>query len=929
MRKYSFLYVFLGMLLFSLSSYADEMRNQSLPFSTGYYFVINNFSFNDGGEKAIYDNFGTVSWKTLDREDCAFLWYVKYDTSTKNYQFTNCAFDRHISKSPKGAIVKLEDDLSAAINEVMITLMTTSEEHGNVVSIRSANTTDDYGFFHPKNHDNGAGLSGDIVGWRTGENPELSTWYFEAVSNEKAQELISSYEPYRARTPLLKDYHKLEGEARLALSLARDVIVTKVDKENPLITAASQFSSKNSDATEGKNFNGLLDRNVTTYWHSDWHHQPVTPGDHSFQVLFNKNIENGFAFDMIRRNSTSNDHPTKVAVYGAKSNEEPVYWNYLSTVDIPYTIDGVTNISDNVLFDGGYKYFRFQVLETNTNRGFFHMADFQMYPVTVSANSNSQYSKLGGVATNLEKVVNALPENDADVTVAIYDNLRKAHKAFMEVYVDPTPLRAALKVANQHKDHLVVGTNPGFWNSKDRQTFNGVVNTVVAYDKSGKYTKEKSAEYIKKLNAVSSTILKQANTIQEGKWYYLSFPTEAMYETYGWEKILAQKEENTDGTTKNEALFGRYVTHANLENRGTTYPVNVVVPVKIGDILLGDCFYYANESAVTSNKDQALFRFINLGDTAYAIQNKASGLYLQLGYDLTRPGRGGSIKASLQPAAVNVEAIGCGVNIVYARPYNNAFNCCLHASRDKSNLVSWISYGLGTNSGLMLTEVEDVAPDYEKTSFKMNLTKGAFQGVCYPTAIKPAEYSPCVMYTASMSATKTNTLVLTPIKESAPGEPFFLIDGDPEDYHAGTPEQEVCQFEHGNTFVSAPLQGSSLVGCFYVDSILAGSVIPSGNAFKVCTSTIASALNAAYVDAKIQPVSPGTYPGVSYEIELNPDVKNEMDEATGISDALAKVAQSGSAIYTLDGKRIATGNLNTLHKLPAGWYVINGIKVKK
>jgi hypothetical protein len=49
---------------------------------------------------------------------------------------------------------------------------------------------------------------------------------------------------------------------------------------------------------------------------------------------------------------------------------------------------------------------------------------------------------------------------------------------------------------------------------------------------------------------------------------------------------------------------------------------------------------------------------------------------------------------------------------------------------------------------------------------------------------------------------------------------------------------------------------------------------------------------------------------------------------TGIEEALDKVSKGGN-IYTIGGQLVGKGNVNTINKLPAGIYIVNGVKVIK
>jgi hypothetical protein len=57
-------------------------------------------------------------------------------------------------------------------------------------------------------------------------------------------------------------------------------------------------------------------------------------------------------------------------------------------------------------------------------------------------------------------------------------------------------------------------------------------------------------------------------------------------------------------------------------------------------------------------------------------------------------------------------------------------------------------------------------------------------------------------------------------------------------------------------------------------------------------------------------------------------IKVEGDIESGINEVLNKVAQSGK-IYNAAGQLVGKGNINTVNNLPAGIYVVNGVKVIK
>ena len=54
------------------------------------------------------------------------------------------------------------------------------------------------------------------------------------------------------------------------------------DPDSRLILRETQLSSPASDSSEGQHIEYLIDDNVTTFWHSDWH--GTYSGDHYVQI---------------------------------------------------------------------------------------------------------------------------------------------------------------------------------------------------------------------------------------------------------------------------------------------------------------------------------------------------------------------------------------------------------------------------------------------------------------------------------------------------------------------------------------------------------------------------------------------------------------------------------------------------------------------
>jgi orotate phosphoribosyltransferase-like protein len=76
----------------------------------------------------------------------------------------------------------------------------------------------------------------------------------------------------------------------------------------------------------------------------------------------------------------------------------------------------------------------------------------------------------------------------------------------------------------------------------------------------------------------------------------------------------------------------------------------------------------------------------------------------------------------------------------------------------------------------------------------------------------------------------------------------------------------------------------------------------------------------AYIVADFDPESADVIGKLVVNIEGSVD--------TGINEVLNKVSQNGN-IYNAAGQLVGKGNINTVNNLPAGIYVVNGVKVTK
>ncbi len=211
-----------------------------------------------------------------------------------------------------------------------------------------------------------------VVGWEAGA--AASHWF-----------LLGSVAEYNNVVNNLKSVEALNK----ALKEAEQFKEKSQPYYKALITDASQFASNNKEATEGS-FEGLIDGDNTTFFHSNWHGGGPEP--HDLQVMLNDNEETNFLVKYESRNSSGyrNDRPVKMSIYGGTVENGVVTFETTAFANLT-TADGIGEVAGEFKFtaDKVYDAFKFEVHETVMTDGskgnvWFTYGEFQMYSQTMT-----------------------------------------------------------------------------------------------------------------------------------------------------------------------------------------------------------------------------------------------------------------------------------------------------------------------------------------------------------------------------------------------------------------------------------------------------------------------------------------------------------------------------------------------------------------
>ena len=473
-----------------------------------------------------------------------------------------------------------------------------------------------------------------------------------------------------------------------------------------------------------------------------------------------------------------------------------------------------------------------------------------------------------------------------------------------------------------------------------------------AYDESGDYTPAQSAQYVEDLKAQAGDIFASANKIEEGKWYRFHFGSKETFEANGWdiETNEAQfvKDINDNEYVTNEALWDKFVTVAKYEaekinievahepteedpstSKEQEVTLNKVVPYgEDDDILRGAQIFFDAEGDI-KDPECSLFRFVNVGDSAYVIQNKATGLYLRA----TNP-----VSLDITPSLFNVSAIGYGQNIIAAKNLTNGANQNnLHFQRANNVVVTYGESAAGSRSGLYIQTYADVEEDYDGSQFQMNVRPGEIYSYCYPVDMDIDEMNEGKFYIVTALEIEENKvdITLSPLAVTNPaGYPVFYMLDEPADYDP-TADAEPVAFKHGSSFVKAPVETGFMKGTFSKLTVGEGYIVTGGNLIDIQAEGHAADFerNKFYITEKFitnAVVANGTY--VADAELLNPGLnvtftiaEKPVDDA--VASVLTQTTKRGE-LYTIDGRLLGRNvSLKDLKRFGKGLYIIDGIKV--
>ena len=759
------------------------------------------YSRHDDGTNADW-----MAWGTQEA-NAAFLWKIEaVEGKPTEYRMINMWNGKALISIGQSSNSRLELNDTATVcfdwrnDSEEVRYMDGNEERRETVTsfnIRSSNHSENaYNYLHCGSHSGGAGTGSWIVGWCDGSP---TRWYMTPVDETTANQWLGESEGPKTLQAMITKGDSIAAAFPAQLEIAKD-IETTIHWNDSVVVTASQFYSQyttedNQTIPEEQTvYDFLLDGKQSTYWHSSWEGGAVGQKVHYLQINAAETLEGMYAVKLLRR-PVSGDHITKLSVvgYANEPTDETTFEEgvYLGDLNLPLGSNNETVVTK--AFDAsGMRYLRFYSIETKAvysgggaNRGYWHAAGFNVFKASEAPRyATTQYDVRKAEADALAEAVAVWKERgytDDDVALLededfqqAYANLAAAAEAWGAVYVDPTALRAAIAAAPAD-ELFVTGNNPGQW-KEGTATPAAAVAAAIAYNASGAYTPAQSEAHIVAIQNAETATFDSANKVETGKWYRFNFATEETFEKFGWDKTGAKAvEHEVAGVVTYPALFGKtlaigkkftdYVGFVNEYEENDTIAVNSVEEKEEwfeGDNL---CFF---EDADFSNGED-LFRFIQVTDSSFMIQNKATGLFLRAGYP---------VQLSAVPSYFSVQAMGAGANLIASANVlggDEQGYSYLHAERPTSTLTTWDNNRLGSNSMIFIEEVEPVTEE-PSTQYRAKLWPGQVYAYTYPVDVTISDGA--TAYAAGLAVTGNgSTVVLQPMENTTikAGTPFVMI----------------------------------------------------------------------------------------------------------------------------------------------------------
>lgn len=196
-----------------------------------------------------------------------------------------------------------------------------------------------------------------------------------------------------------------------------------------LIESADQLScpfgqNDLGSQTDGGGLETLIDGNASTYYHTYWGGGDVVNGTHYLDIEAPETMDfAGTILIKVTRRAVANDHVTQFAVCACNDGES---YDEIAMVDLDNATSGAKAEAQFDIEKGeSYHYLRFIVTNTTNSRGYWHMAEFQLYSTQIDEHcfnaENPEAAAALAAAIEAAKEVTNASQEDVDALQSALD----------------------------------------------------------------------------------------------------------------------------------------------------------------------------------------------------------------------------------------------------------------------------------------------------------------------------------------------------------------------------------------------------------------------------------------------------------------------------------------------------------------------------
>ena len=845
-----------------------------IPMAEGYYVLTNASADRATSAVSMYDDDGLLYWKAysysdsvaydVDYLDC--LWEVTKADEDGGYYLRNVYTDRYIGSQAT----------------LYTTVPTTTEaEQVYYIEPQEGNTsafliyTTDQNSSYPALHCQVSG--GIIVIWESGS--EASGWYFTEVSEEVVEGLQDQIAQQRINTSAKTLVEEAEPALLAGYSLISEATKDGYYETDGLVTDATCFFSNAQEPTEGT-FEGLIDNDQTTFFHSAWSTTDKASVVHYLGADLGTEVQY-LDIKYSRRNTGDNGTPQKVRIYACNDTTGGANWVEQGLYTFTYTYASSTYSSEaddftgitSVIMDAPYRYIRLDVegtignATTNGNL-YFHLSEIRFYAGEYDAANSLIEAVPAEIVTELRTQIAATKAELAAgaVSQTTYDALEAAYEAFVEAYPDIDTLNDLLEEAQAQLEAAEEGTEMGYFTSGSKAVFENALAAIEA-DIKDVMTASEITDCTTRLNAAIATFTAA-----------LIVPTDGTIL-----RIRSASTTDQDGAPNRNYLYAMNCDESRVKWGGYDSETG-------NDEYLD---YRLNYLWKTIVNEDGSFTFLNLGTGTYLgnpVENNV-GVYMALEPDTV------TLRSAKSPGLFNIVM---------------ADNVFANAQPASYNLVTWATASGTDNSAFEFVTVSDWEGIYH---YDIDLTT---QIITLPMAVTGTHNYGGLYYVLGINSTD-NTLELSEYDDYdviPAGTPFVYIPDDDCEIEAAEffcEAENLSDLEYDLTAKS----NNGLTGVFIAQTVGAGQGIIFNNVVTTTTATDEIAANTGYITSAVSAT------------DEKGDVSLTID---GVIDAIKAVNLSSADaanVYTISGVLVRKGvnAASATSNLPKGLYIVGGKKV--